>query len=139
MFRAEEIKADKDWKLIIKLSDEENEFSICGRNIYWRLLKNENVLYASNDFAKDQNLFDYMNEEPWYEKIQTPLYLESIEKIRSYDWLLKFNNGYTLDILSQFDNEELVFLDKNGKIPASAGLYFPEIESKKLMIHKVLG
>ncbi len=114
MFRAEEIKADKDWKLIIKLSDGENEFSICGRNIYWRLFKNEKVLYASNDFAEDQNLFDYMNEEPWYEKIETPLYFESIEKIRFFDWLLKFRNGYSLDILPQLNNEKLVFLDKKG-------------------------
>ena len=114
MFRAEEIKADKDWKLIIKLSDGENEFSILGRNIYWRLFKNEKVLYASNDFTEDQNLFDYMNEEPWYEKIEAPLYFESIEKIRSFDWLLKFKNGYSLDILSQLNNEKLVFLDKKG-------------------------
>lgn len=114
MFRAEEIKADKDWKLIIKLSDGENEFSICGRNIYWRLFKNEKVLYASNDFTKDLNLFDYMNEEPWYEKIETPLYFESIKKIRSFDWLLEFGNGYSLDILPQLNNEKLVFLDKKG-------------------------
>ena len=114
MFIVEEIKADKDWKLIIKLSDGENEFSICGRNIYWRLFKNENVLYASNDFAEDQNLFDYMNEEPWYEKIETPLYFESIEKIRFFDWLLKFRNGYSLDILSQLNDEKLVFLDRKG-------------------------
>ena len=114
MFRAEEIKADKDWKLIIKLSDGENEFSISGRNIYWRLFKNEKVLYASNDFTEDQNLFDYMDEEPWYEKIETPLYFESIEKIRFFDWLLKFRNGYSLDILSQLNDEKLFFLDKKG-------------------------
>ena len=114
MFRAEEIKADTDWKLIIKFSDGENEFSICGRNIYWRLFKNEKVLYASNDFTEDQNLFDYMNEEPWYEKIETPLYFESIEKIRFFDWLLKFRNGYSLDILPQLNNEKLVFLNKKG-------------------------
>ena len=114
MFIVEEIKADKDWKLIIKLSDGENEFSILGRNIYWRLFKNEKVLYASNDFTEDQNLFDYMNEEPWYEKIETPLYFESIEKIRSFDWLFKFRNGYSLDILSQLNDEKLVFLDKKG-------------------------
>ena len=109
MFRAEEIKADKEWNLIIKLSDGENEFSISGRNIYWRLFKNEKLLYASNDFTKGQNLFDYMNEEPWYEKIEAPLYFESIEKIRSFDWLLKFRNGYSLDILSQLNDEKLFF------------------------------
>ena len=114
MFIVEEIKADKDWKLIIKLSDGENEFSILGRNIYWRLFKNEKLLYASNDFTKDQNLFDYMNEKTWYEKIEAPLYFESIEKIRSFDWLFKFRNGYSLDVLSQLNDEKLVFLDKKG-------------------------
>ena len=114
MYSVYQIKRNEDWDIILKLSDGQKDISFCGRNVYWRLIKEDNVLYSSNELSENQNLFDLMNEATWYEQIKTPLCFEGIEKIRSCDWMIKLHNGYIIDVLARSDKAELSCLDKNG-------------------------